>query len=269
MCRSAPMRPKWAAGTNAPMCGRIALFSPPTRLARRLRADLGADLDPDGAASWNVAPTTEILGVRTVVPRDQDPVELNAGRRVLDRYRWGLVPSWARDISTSSRMFNARAEGVLHKPSFRAAFRRRRLVIPADGFFEWDARAGRHRQPSYFSARDGEPIAFAGLWETWRNQAVAEGPDRWLHSCTIITTDAGPDLDSLHDRMPVVLDDDGIDAWLDPGAPLGELGALLVPAPPGTLRHHQVDRRVGNVANDDPGLVAPLDGPVNGAPAGG
>ncbi len=249
------------------MCGRIALFSPPTRLARRFRADLAPDLDPDGPASWNVAPTTEILGARTVVPRDQDQAEGRPGHRVLDRYRWGLVPSWAPDISTSSRMFNARAEGVLHKPSFRTAFRRRRLIIPADGFFEWDARPGHHRQPSFFSAPDGEPIAFAGLWETWRNRAVAEGPDRWLHSCTIITTDAGADLDGLHDRMPVVLDDEGIDTWLDSEAPLRALSALLVASPAGTLVHHEVDRRVGNVANDDPGLVAALDGPGTGAPA--
>src|SRR5271165_83222 len=161
------------------MCGRFALYSPPARLSRYFQATLGDDVDPDGVPSWNVAPTTDVLGLRarkggaaadgatTIGAAGTPPVPPVA--LVLNRYRWGLVPWFAKDPSGGNRLFNARAESVLTKPSFRAAFRARRLVVPADGFYEWRKSPSGHRQPYFFTRTDGEPLAFAGLWEGWRD----------------------------------------------------------------------------------------------------
>jgi putative SOS response-associated peptidase YedK len=224
------------------MCGRIALYTPPLRLARLLEAALAAGLDPDGTASWNVAPTATLFGV--------------AGRghgRVLDAYGWGLVPSWVDEPSVGSRMFNARAETVTTKPAFRDAFERRRLLVPVDGFYEWDGR-GAARVPHYFTRADGEPIVLAGLYERWRDRTVPEAP--WLVTCTVLTTTPGPDLDGIHDRMPVVVERDAHDVWLTAGADERDaLLALCAPAPGGTLVHHPVGTKVGNVRNDSPELI--------------
>jgi putative SOS response-associated peptidase YedK len=228
------------------MCGRIALFTPPLRLARFLEATLAAGLDPAPPSSWNVAPTDTLFGVR----------EREEGR-VLDAYRWGLVPSFAPDPSVGNRMFNARAETVATKSSFRDAFQRRRLLLPVDGFYEWDHREAT-RVPHYFSRADRTPLVFAGLAEFWRDRSVPDAP--WLASCTVITTTPGPDLDGLHDRMPVVLAPDAFELWLTGGDDEREaLLALCAPAPAGTLVHHPVSARVGNVNNDDAELVEPVE----------
>jgi putative SOS response-associated peptidase YedK len=224
------------------MCGRIALYTPPFRLARLLEAALAAGLDPDGQPSWNVGPQATLLGVA------------DRGRgRVLDEYRWGLVPSWVNDPSVGSRMFNARSETVATKPSFRTAFERHRLLVPVDGFYEWDRR-GAATVPHYFTRADGEPVVLAGLYEHWRDRTVEDAP--WLQTCTVLTTTPGPDTDGIHDRMPVVLERDAVDLWLTAGD--DELGAVLslcAPARAGTLVHHPVDRRVGSVRNDWPELI--------------
>jgi putative SOS response-associated peptidase YedK len=233
------------------MCGRIALYTPPARLARFFAAQLADDVDPDLAPSWNVGPTRDVLGVVDAAALRHPPA---GATRVLDTYRWGLVPSWAPDLSAGSRQFNARAESVADRPAFRAAFERRRLLVVADGFYEWQKSAA-GRPAFYFTRADGAPLAFAGLWEFWRDPGQPEAP--WLRSCTIITTAGGPDIAAIHDRMPVVLEPDTWDRWLDPEASHpAELADLLAPSPPGTLDHHQVDRRVGNVRNDEPGLIA-------------
>ncbi len=258
------------------MCGRIALYSDPDRLARILDAQLA--LDPEQwRRSWNVGPTRTILGVAgaghpepgtasddAVVDQtaaDQAAVDQTAAdqaatttaARVLSPYRWGLVPMWAKDPGALRSTFNARAETVATKPTFRSAFKRSRLLVPVDAFYEWRT-VGREKTPNVFVRADGDPIVFAGLAERWK------GPDGMLlHSATIITTQAGPDMDGIHDRMPVVLERDTWDHWLDPTVEGGdEMEALLRPSPAGTLEHHQVDRAVGNVRNDGPGLLDPV-----------
>jgi putative SOS response-associated peptidase YedK len=224
------------------MCGRIALYTQPHRLARLLEAALAAGVDPEGTASWNVPPQGTLFGVA------------DRGRgRVLDEYRWGLVPWWSKDPAKSQRTFNARAETVTTKPAYQSAFERHRLLVPVDGFFEWDRRSGT-RVPHYFTRRDKEPVVLAGLYERWHDPAVPDAPA--LATCTVITTTPGPDLDGIHDRMPVVIEREAFDLWLTGAEDERDaLVAVLSPARAGTLEHRRVDPRVGNVQNDGPELI--------------
>jgi putative SOS response-associated peptidase YedK len=215
-------------------------------MARLFEASLAEDVDPESPPSWNVGPTQRIDGIHA-----------EGDGRVLERYRWGLVPSWAKDPAMGNRTFNARSETVATKPSFRAAYKARRLLVPIDGFYEWDRSASPKPQPHFFHRADDAPLALAGLWETWRDPAELERPR--LLSATILTTEAGPDIDGIHDRMPVVLEPETFDLWLTAEADeLDALAPLLQPAPAGTLAHHRVDRAVGNVRNDGPELIEPL-----------
>ena len=262
------------------MCGRIALYSDPDYLARIFDAELGIDVDPDGRPSWNVPPTRSILAIADVTDGsgeksgpgepdgsgapegddgsgDQPPSSVH---RELGRYRWGLLPSWAKDPSVASRTFNARAETVASKPSFRAAFTARRLAVVADGFYEWQPGPGKTRQPYYFTRADGQPLVLAGLWEQWWGGPQAadlpEAERPFLRTCTVITTEAGPDMGEIHHRMPVVLDPAHLDEWLDPtNRDKPELESMLVAAPAGTLVHRAVRTSVGNVRNDGPELI--------------
>lgn len=236
------------------MCGRIALYEPTARLARLFDATVSADVDQVWQASYNVAPTRRVPVV--VAP---------AGQRRLDLLRWGLVPSWAKDATVGNRMINARSETVASKPAYRSALRSRRAIVPADGFYEWQAVAGgRRRQPWYFTRADGQPLALAGLWEVWRDPQAPPGSPA-LRTCTIITTAAGPDVDAVHDRMPVVLDPSDWGRWLDPGADQADAVAdLLAPSPAGTLRAARVGPAVSSAGNDGPELVRPV-APEDGA----
>lgn len=230
------------------MCGRVALFSPPARLAKLLDAQLAAGIDPEGHPSWNVGPQQQLFGVSE-----------HEGKRILDRYRWGLVPSWSKDPSIANRLFNARAETVAEKPSFRSAFSKRPCALPVDGFYEWDHRAGHEKQPHYFSRTDGEPLILAGLYEQWRNPAESSDVSV-LRTCTVITTTPNRDMDELHDRMPVVLALSDVQTWLDVDSyGPDERMRLLLPAPSGTLKHYGVDRAVGSVRNDGPELIEPSE----------
>jgi putative SOS response-associated peptidase YedK len=230
------------------MCGRIALFTPPVRLAKLLDAQLAAGIEPEGHPSWNVGPQRRLFGVTE-----------HDGQRLLDRYRWGLLPSWAKDPSIANRLFNARGETVAEKPSFRSAFARRPCVLPVDGFYEWDHRAGNHKQPHYFSRVDGEPILLAGLWEHWHDPSTPDDAAP-LRTCTVITTTPNRDMDELHDRMPVVLDLHDVESWLDVDTyGPDERMQLLRPAPTGTLRHYGVASAVGSVRNDGPELIEPAE----------
>jgi putative SOS response-associated peptidase YedK len=229
------------------MCGRVALFSPPARLARFLDAALAAGLEMDAQPSWNVGPQRRLFGVRE---RD--------GARVLDGYNWGLVPTWAKDPKIGNKLFNARAETVAEKPSFRSAFAKRPCVIPVDGFYEWDHRSGRNRQPNFFTRTNDDPLLLAGLYERWYNPDD-EGVEP-LATCTIITTTSSVDMDEIHDRMPVVLSSEDVETWLNVAdAGPDERLQLLRPAPQGTLAHYGVGTAVGSVKNDGPELTAPAE----------
>ncbi len=231
------------------MCGRFALITPPVRLARYFQAVLDDTVEPDRSPSYNVAPTDPIVGVTVRV--NSETGELT---RLLRPYRWGLIPSWAKDPSSGSRLFNARSESVATKASFRTAFKSHRIIIPADGFFEWRTINKGSKQPHYFTRADGAPMAFAGLSEWWRDRRTPDAPP--IRSCTIITSPAGPDMDGIHDRMPAILDPATFDVWLDPANDdTSELLALLRGTPAGTVQHHPVGQQVGNVRNNDPSLV--------------
>jgi putative SOS response-associated peptidase YedK len=233
------------------MCGRFALITPPVRLARYFQATLEDGMEPERRANWNVAPTTQVLAITAA--RTGDHLS-----RTLTALRWGLIPSWSKDAASGNRLFNARGETVATKPSFRAAFKARRVIIPADGFYEWHKLNSGSKQPHYFTRTDNEPMAFAGLSEWWRDK---NGPDDApaIRSCTIITTSASQDMDGIHDRMPVILQPDTFDVWLDPEVEdVSELTALIRAAPVGTVSHHPVSQRVGSVRNNDAELIEPI-----------
>jgi putative SOS response-associated peptidase YedK len=235
------------------MCGRFSLITPPDRLARYFQAVLDDTVESERHPSWNVAPTDQVLGVTARRAEGHDTLS-----RKLKAYRWGLIPSWAKDAKSGSRLINARGESLTTKASFRSAFQSHRILVPADGFYEWHKQNGGRKQPHYFTRADGAPLAMAGLSEWWRDRnGPAEAPP--IYSCTIITTTASQDMDGIHDRMPVILDPDAFDMWLDPDIDdLSRLTPLVRAAPAGTLVHHPVSSRVGNVRNNDPELVTPI-----------
>ncbi len=220
------------------MCGRYSLTTPTEAMRQLFLFDNLPNLEP----RYNIAPTQSA----PVVRRDGA-----GGGRTLALLRWGLVPSWAKEIAIGARMINARAETVAEKPAFRAAFRERRCLVAADGFYEWQKTAD-GKQPWRICPTDRGPFAFAGLWERWR------GPDGEVETFTIITTVAGPSLSAIHPRMPVILAAPDHAAWLAPATPPDALKTLLAPFPDDQLAAYRVDHRVGNVRNDDPGLIAPL-----------
>jgi putative SOS response-associated peptidase YedK len=166
--------------------------------------------------------------------------------------RWGLVPPWAEDQKIGNRLINARAETAAGKPSFRAAFKRRRCLVPADGFYEWQ-KVGRAKQPYYIRLKDGAPFAFAGLWEHWQG---ADG--EIIESCTLLTTEANDLMRPIHERMPVMLKPEDFGRWLDRDAPAGKaLAALLCPYPAEAMTAYPVSAHVNNPRNDGPACVAP------------
>lgn len=227
------------------MCGRYTSTTSPVDLAAYFDVDeiVATDLGP----RYNVAPTDPVYGVAS----SKD------GTTRLGTFRWGLVPFWAKDVSVGSRMINARAESVLDKSAFRRPFERRRCILPADGFYEWQAVEGaRKKQPWYIHRRDGDVLALAGLWDSWR--PVKGSDEGRIVSCSIITTGANASMAPLHDRMPVVLPPSAWAAWLDPDNDrVEELHRLLVPAPDDLLELTPVGYAVGDVRNDGPHLIEP------------
>ncbi len=291
------------------MCGRYASARKRIELLEEFsvqRDRVIEELEPD----YNVAPTKPVYAVLSRRPRPQDeagqgqpaapgqpagPDQQDAVRE-LRVVRWGLVPSWAKDISIGSRLINARSETISEKPSFKRAFARRRCLLPADGYYEWlkpadgpgqptladgpgraasgRAKPGRAapgqakpgqakpaKQPFYISRGDGGPLAFAGLYELWRDRRHPDGdPDAWLWTATIITTTAPDDLGRIHDRMPMVIDPGSWDDWLDPGhSDVDDLRGLLAPAVTGGLISYPVSLTVNSVRNNGPELVEPIE----------
>jgi putative SOS response-associated peptidase YedK len=223
------------------MCGRFTQQLSSSEFARIFEAE---DLAGDAGGHYNVAPTDEAA---VVVQRDD--------RRAIVRYRWGLVPAWANDSRTGSRAFNARAEGVATSPLFRDAFRRRRCLVPVDGFYEW-LRTGSNRQPMRIHDPTGVPLALAGLWAGRRDPETGQV----LRTFTIVTTRPSTFMAPIHDRMPVVVPRQSWATWLDPspGDP-AELRALLEPRENLTLAAHPVSKLVNNVRNNGPELIAPAE----------
>jgi putative SOS response-associated peptidase YedK len=222
------------------MCGRFTLTASPDQIQ---------DAFPDYSVPkqmsphYNIAPTQPIAAIP------------NTGEKRVDFFVWGLIPSWAKDPSAGSKLINARGETLGEKPSFRTAYKRRRCLVLADGFFEWVAVPGeKAKQPHYITLKDGRPFAFAGLWEQWFSPDGSE-----IKSATIITTEPNELIAKLHNRMPVILHPDDYQRWLDPEDTAPEkLQDLLVAYPSADMRHFPVSRKVNSPANDLPEVVQPL-----------
>jgi putative SOS response-associated peptidase YedK len=264
------------------MCGRYASARKRIELLEEFsvqRDRVPQDLQPD----YNVAPTRSVYAVldrddkrsgdkgQTGPPDSGREAPAGGGvARELRVVRWGLVPSWAKDISIGSRLINARAETVSEKPSFRRAFARRRCLLPADGYYEWQVLEGAGpkgknlKQPYFIHRADGGPLAFAGLYELWRDRQVPDGdPDAWLWTATIITTSAPDELGQIHDRMPMVIPPESWADWLDPGnGEVSDLRALLAPAAARGLATYPVSTAVNSVRNNGPELIEPVPAPL-------
>ena len=229
------------------MCGRFVSASNPEQIAAYFdTAPPETELGP----SYNVAPTTDVYAI----------VEGPDGTRQLQVFHWGLIPVWAKDVKIGQKMINARSETIASKGAYKADFRKHRCLIPMDGFFEWQRVADRKAKQPYFIHRvDGEPLAVAGLWSMWRDKAA--GPDApWLHSCTVVTTQANDTMAKIHDRMPVILPASAWPTWLDAGNDdIDTLQKLLVPAPNELLTMHPISTDVNKVSNNGVHLIDPID----------
>ena len=246
------------------MCGRFVSARKRLELLEEfsIERDRVADgPDPEPGPDYNVAPTRRVYAVMERPARDDEPEA-----RELRTVRWGLVPSWAKDASGGGRLINARAETVAVKPAFRRAFARRRCILPADGYYEWQAVSsdgGKPRKQPYFIYRaDGGALAFAGVYELWRDEAWTADHERaWLWTAAIITTQATDDVGQIHDRMPMVIARDHWADWLDPDhTEPGQLQATMLPAMAGGLTSHPVSTAVNFVRNNGPELIRPLPG---------
>jgi putative SOS response-associated peptidase YedK len=224
------------------MCGRY-------RLSRRKQIieeyfDT-APWDDDWNPRYNIAPTQPVPVVRQ---HPKEPI------RQISTMRWGLIPHWSKDASSAASAINARSETAAEKPAFRDPMRYRRCLIPADAFYEWK-RNGASKQPYCFEVNDGEMFAFAGLWDGWKN---AEG--QWIKTCTILTTTPNAVTSAIHDRMPVILDRESYDLWLDPGITnVQVISELLKPYDAGMMRTYPVSPRINHVANDDEECSLPVE----------
>ncbi len=221
------------------MCGRFSSSAKPEQIKKEFNA---AVEDPSiFTPRYNIAPTQMI------------PAVLNKeGERIIAALKWGLVPSWAKDALIGSRMINARAETLTEKPSFREAYKSRRCIVPASGFYEWQRSEKGAKQPFYFYLTNKEVFGFAGLWEEWLDKESGES----LETCTIITTEANDVLKPVHDRMPVILKAADYDEWLDlKESNTDKLQKLLAPYPPDEMSSHAVSRAVNSPTLDSPELI--------------
>ena len=259
------------------MCGRFTLTSPSDEIAGHFNVLVETRLSP----RYNIAPTQTVACVRSDVPAATTAPGRDAERlRELVELRWGLIPYWAKDPAIGNRMINARSESVADKPAYREAFRRRRCLVVADGFYEWKRLPG-GKQPYFIYMQDRRPFAFAGLWERWKPRAdqlektAAGKPELSLsgagrvESCAFLTTAPNELLESIHDRMPVILPPEAWDDWLDPeNRDVDRLLPLLLPYPAERMRAHPVSTHVNRPVNDDPSCIEPLPRPRIVRPGG-
>ncbi len=236
------------------MCGRFVSSSSADAISKFFGASFEGEALP---ANFNVAPTHDVLAV----------LANSAGERTVQTFHWGLVPSWAKDTKIGSKMINARSETLAEKPAFKGLFKKHRLLIPMDGFYEWQqgaeggpvTKAGKPvKTPMFIHRADGELLAVAGLWATWRDREL--GPDApWLHSCTVITTEANVTMAPVHNRMPVILPANRWAEWLDPtNGDLPALQGLLLPAANDVLTMHPVSTEVNSARNGGSHLIEPM-----------
>ena len=256
-----------AAGRFGAVCGRYTSTSTVAELASVFEVDeVRAEPMPP---RYNVAPTLPVYAVAmSKGAMSEGAMSKGDGekgpRRALGTFRWGLIPSWAKDPAVGNRMINARAEGIAAKPAYRAAVARRRCLIPADAFYEWQRRHGSDGRPAGklpWAVRrcDGQPMALAGIWEVWRDKGHPDAEA--VRSCAIVTTSANELMAPIHDRMPVVLERADWGAWLDPATPADAVEALMRPARPGVLEAFPVSTQVNKVTNDGPQLLERLPDP--------
>lgn len=234
------------------MCGRFVSTSTPDVIASYF--DASSDLERLGQ-NFNVAPTNDIYGVLA----DRD------GNKTVQAFHWGLIPSWAKERKIGARMINARSETLTEKPAFRGVVKKRRVIVPMDGFYEWkpgredgplNAKGKPLKQPLFIKRVDGEPLAVAGLWSVWKDPADPE--QRWLQSATLITTSANDLMSQIHDRMPVLVPRDRWADWLDPGNDdVESLSDLFTARNDDVLTMYEVSTDVNNVRNNHPDLVNP------------
>lgn len=220
------------------MCGRYALYGP----VSRLREHFSVDTWPDFGDRYNIAPSLDCPVIR-LSPQ---------GERVAHLLRWGLVPHWAKDVGIGAKLNNARAETVAEKPSFRAAFRRRRCLVPASGYYEWQAVPGERKQPWFIRLATDEPLAMGGLWESWQDSGGGV-----LRSFCVVTTAPNALMQPIHDRMPVIVAKADWDAWLSPASE--DPAALLSPFPAEAMQAWKVSRRVSNAREEGADLALAAD----------
>ncbi|MBB6173221.1 putative SOS response-associated peptidase YedK [Nocardiopsis mwathae] len=245
------------------------------------------ELQPD----YNIAPGKPVYAVLGTPPGEVGRGAHPTGPQYLRTLRWGLVPSWAKDVNVGYKMINARSETVAEKPSFRAAFKRRRCLLPADAYYEWQLlpndqapgaaepgtspatdpghkrrKAKAKKRPYAVRYTDGSPLALAGLFERWRDPELPEeDPGAWLWTCTVVTTQAAPELEHIHERMPIVVPRDAWDTWLDPAAELADLQHVMAATPVRDFGIQQVGTEVNSVRNNGPELLEPVkDEPESG-----
>ncbi|MET0740068.1 MAG: SOS response-associated peptidase [Candidatus Nanopelagicales bacterium] len=268
------------------MCGRYAASRSPDDLVEVFEVDKPSPTEPPVEVlnpDYNVAPTKKVYAVLSRPPRGDEVPDDAPPTRQLRVLKWGLVPSWAKDPAIGSRLINARMETVAEKPAFKRAFKSRRCLLPADGYYEWYASQAREadiaaaeaeaaatgkkprkpkvqKQPFFIHPKDGSPMAMAGLYEFWRKRDAAEDdPDAWLSTCTVLTTTSEDAVGHIHDRMPLLVEPDRWGQWLDPDfSDPEQLTSLLMPAAPGRLDAYPVSTAVNNVRNNGPELLAPL-----------
>jgi putative SOS response-associated peptidase YedK len=248
------------------MCGRFVATSGPDAIA----SYFGADVDVESLGeNFNVAPTHDIYGV---VAQAADPgaapetLPGSSLTRRVQAFHWGLIPSWAKDRKIGAKMINARSETIAEKPAFRGLVKKKRLIIPMDGFYEWKPGAADGplntkgkplKQPMFIQGTDGEPLAVAGLWSAWKDPSDPE--QRWLQSATVITTAANTLMSSVHDRMPVLVPHDRWDEWLDPAnGDIESLSDMFTASNDGMLEMRAVSTDVNNVRNNSADLLAQL-----------